>query len=280
MNHESKRPVTVEDLLQLKRAERPSVEFWGNFDRELRAKQLAALVEKRPWWRSLPQLLAGTSRYALPLGATAILAVTLLATRDYSPVSPAPSIGQVVARNAAPEAPAMVAMSLPSGGTMVAEAAVAGSADFSPASNDTQSTPVETETVVESPIGVSRLVALLDAPAAAEEISPSQAMIAANLVASSDEAITARGLLTPARGFETRAMPAKVATINPLARMTPPATKGRARFEVAMAASYSSELPATRESTANVARRIGDRVHDDEAIRRIGATGNSVAWKF
>ena len=42
MNQENKRPVTLEDLLRLKRAERPAAEFWVRFDRELRAKQEAA----------------------------------------------------------------------------------------------------------------------------------------------------------------------------------------------------------------------------------------------
>jgi hypothetical protein len=47
MKHsESKRPIQIEDILRLKRAERPPAEFWGEFDRQLRAKQLAALVSK------------------------------------------------------------------------------------------------------------------------------------------------------------------------------------------------------------------------------------------
>ena len=33
MNQE-KRPITIEDLLRLKRAERPAPEFWAEFDRE------------------------------------------------------------------------------------------------------------------------------------------------------------------------------------------------------------------------------------------------------
>ena len=82
MNQE-KRPITLEDILRLKRAERPPAEFWESFDRELRAKQLAALVEKRPWWRSLPRAfsLSGFTRFHLPVGATAVLAITFLATR-------------------------------------------------------------------------------------------------------------------------------------------------------------------------------------------------------
>src|SRR5262245_42366635 len=73
MNRDSKRPVTLEDLLSLKRAERPPAEFWTRFERDLRAKQLAALVEKRPWWQSMPRLFAGFSRYHLPIGATAVV---------------------------------------------------------------------------------------------------------------------------------------------------------------------------------------------------------------
>ncbi|SDS11763.1 hypothetical protein [Opitutus sp. GAS368] len=75
--------VTIEDLLRLKRAERPAAEFWTNFERELRQKQLTALLEKRPWWQELPQILA--RRAYLPVGATAILAFTLVSVKFYAP---------------------------------------------------------------------------------------------------------------------------------------------------------------------------------------------------
>jgi hypothetical protein len=78
--HTSK--VTVEDLLRLKRAERPDAEFWSKFEVELRQKQLAALVERRPWWQSLPLLL--NRRVYLPVGATAVLTFTLVSLR-YAP---------------------------------------------------------------------------------------------------------------------------------------------------------------------------------------------------
>jgi len=67
--------VTLEDLLRLKRAERPPAEFWAEFDRTLHAKQLAAIVEKRPWWRR-QYTWRGASRWSLPLSAAAALAVT------------------------------------------------------------------------------------------------------------------------------------------------------------------------------------------------------------
>src|SRR3954469_21342605 len=75
--------VPVEDLLHLKRAERPDADFWTKLGRELRQKQLTALMEKRPWWQELPQFLA--RRAYLPVGATAILAFTLVSVKYYVP---------------------------------------------------------------------------------------------------------------------------------------------------------------------------------------------------
>src|SRR5258708_34553826 len=75
--------VTIEDLLRLKRAERPAAEVWTNFERELRQKQLTALLEKRPWWQELPQLLA--RRAYLPVGAAALLAFPLGPAHFYPP---------------------------------------------------------------------------------------------------------------------------------------------------------------------------------------------------
>ena len=97
--------VSLEDLLRLKRAERPSAEFWPQFERELRAKQLAALVVRRPWWRTLPaRAMVGLSRYHLPLGATAVLALTFLSVREYRTAAPERTVSPLVG-----EAPVAVA---------------------------------------------------------------------------------------------------------------------------------------------------------------------------
>jgi hypothetical protein len=74
--------VTFEDLLRLKRAERPPAEFWAQFDRELHTKQLAALLEKKPWWVSTARRVARFS--CLPLGAGAALALAFVTVREYS----------------------------------------------------------------------------------------------------------------------------------------------------------------------------------------------------
>jgi hypothetical protein len=74
--------VTLEDLLRLKRAERPPAEFWNRFEGELRQKQLAALLERRPWWQGVPHFL--TRRAYLPIGATAAIALTLVSVKYYT----------------------------------------------------------------------------------------------------------------------------------------------------------------------------------------------------
>ena len=77
--------VAVEDLLRLKRAERPSPDFWNRFEQELRAKQLAAIVERRPWWISLgvPQVARYLLRFQVPVGAAAVLALSFVVVREY-----------------------------------------------------------------------------------------------------------------------------------------------------------------------------------------------------
>lgn len=162
--------VTVEDLLRLKRAERPAPEFWSNFERELRQKQLSALLEKRPWWQEIPQFLA--RRAYLPVGATAILAFTLVSVKYYAPAQ----LAQV-------ENP-------PVGSPVAVDREVAASINpvSSPLVNRSESTESETaETIVAPTASVSaeaatevvELMPLLVAPRAAE--TPSARLLAANL---------------------------------------------------------------------------------------------------
>jgi hypothetical protein len=88
MSQPSPDKVTLEDLLRLKRAERPPAEFWHQFDRELQAKQLAALVGKKRWWHSAARSLTRFSY--LPLGAAAALAFAFIVAHQY--LSPAAEI--------------------------------------------------------------------------------------------------------------------------------------------------------------------------------------------
>jgi hypothetical protein len=75
MKPDSDPKITLEDLLRLKRAERPAPEFWVKFDADIRAKQLSAIVS-RPWWDGFARGFALLSRHQMPLGAAAALALT------------------------------------------------------------------------------------------------------------------------------------------------------------------------------------------------------------
>ncbi len=67
---------TLEDLLRFKRAERPSPEFWAEFDRGLRQKQLAALMKRPKGWARWSPVFVRSLRWAVP--ATAATAVALV----------------------------------------------------------------------------------------------------------------------------------------------------------------------------------------------------------
>jgi len=117
MNLPEKPKVTLEDLLRLKRAERPAADFWVKFDAEIRAKQLSAIMS-RPWWHSLSRGFAFLGRHQLPIGAAAALALAWVGVQ-YVAVPAAPQHPLRVAARAVPTrtarpAPAALAVAKPS----------------------------------------------------------------------------------------------------------------------------------------------------------------------
>lgn len=278
MNQESKRPVAVEDLLRLKRAERPPAEFWTRFDQELRAKQLAALLEKRPWWRTLPRVFTGFSRYSLPLGAAAALIVAFVAVKhERSPM-------------ATPAQSEMIALANPVSARVgpisdVAPTGVAGETevDLNGARDAVAVTSPEASPVSTSPsefTGTRSLTLLEGASASPQTETPSSRYIASNLRAIQAAApAAARGLLGASHGFEERVLPARVPAVEPLAQMATPAERTRARYTTAMVASFSDQ-PAPRTSE-RVARRLSDeRIYDSDIAHRIGAKSGGLNIKL
>lgn len=288
MNQEHKRPVTLEDLLRLKRAERPPAEFWNQFDRELRAKQLAALVEKRPWWRSLPQVYAGFSRFQLPLGATAALALTIISVREYGGTATPARTGDLATREtvavaipATPETPAMVARNS-------APAREAGAMPAS-VSQENETTAGTADLVLSSeataPGHLSQIIPLLGtAPhsGTAEQDSPPTArFLAANLaLVKSTEPAIAQNLLGATRGFETRAMPARAPKLDPLAQMTSPNDLRRSRLLNAAAALTATSYSPRARTVDRVTPRMSDDRLNDSLGGRFAAGGHSVSVKF
>lgn len=276
MNHENRRPVALEDILRLKRAERPSPEFWTHFDRELRAKQLAALVEKRPWWSVVPRVLTGLSRYHLPLGATAVLALSIVSYREFRPVPPAP-VQPLDARTV----PAVVAMA----GTESGLAAVQSDAGL-PApeavafANESGSQSRSADLALDSDAPRSSSPAstfTAGIAALGSDTMPGARLIGDKLMSAQQGALV-REAVDASRGFESRILPARTPRVDPLAQMASPADARRAWLLNAALASASATLPA--RSGDRVARRLtNDRFYDD-TVSRFDAHGNSLAVRF
>ncbi len=285
MNPERNRPVSLEDLLRLKQAERPPAEFWGEFDRKLREKQLAALVAKRPWWQRLPRLAPVLVRYRLVLGGSTVAVLALLALPDRSPSSdPAPGsdgLAQVQAVEAVPTAewavtglalapevaPALPAVeSAPTLGAPALAVAEAGPAE-----------PAATEAVV---VDTFPAIVALGGGAVStveDEESPSARHIAANLAAlrDPDQAVAGR-VLVGANGFESRVMPART-KVDPLQQMTPPGESRRSRLLTAMVS--TAALETSSRSTERAANRFAEEGVYDQ-IQRFGARGDRLQVKF
>lgn len=278
MNSEQKRPVTLEDLLRLKRAERPAVEFWNKFDRELRAKQLAAIVEKRPWWRSMPRVFGGLARYHLPLGATAILALTVVTVREYrpevlQPLSTAAASTRDLASQASESHRAVA-------GSAISAPTASAVLDDAPSASDSRAMVAE----VSSTGHLSQIITPLDSTlhglTPVQESAPSAKFIASNLaLARATEPGAAKDFLGATRGFEARAMPARTPTLDPLAQMASPSDVRRSRLLNGAAMSVSLNSPPPSRTTETRARRLSDEQLYD-TISRFGARGNSLLVKF
>ena len=124
--------VTLEDLLRFKRAERPAPEFWAGFETQLKQRQLAAAIhEQHPWWRAaLPRF-----AIALPVGATAALAIGIIVWRNDAHQAAAPA-----AHTLATTAPAPAEKT---GSTITGIATTTN--PISPAAPATSTTPVPDE---------------------------------------------------------------------------------------------------------------------------------------
>lgn len=74
---QEQKQVTVEKLLELKKFEKPSSEFWARFENELQVKRLQALVEKPTWTDRLRSALRYSLLWAVPVGGAAAFAFAL-----------------------------------------------------------------------------------------------------------------------------------------------------------------------------------------------------------
>lgn len=100
-NNAQQKEVNVEELLRLKRAEKPNEAFWNDFDRELHQRMLQTLVKKDPWYEQLLRGVSGRIAQTAAVGAAAAFIAMMVvrpafvdATNPASPSSPSsPSDG-------------------------------------------------------------------------------------------------------------------------------------------------------------------------------------------
>lgn len=283
MNQDGKRPVTLEDILRLKRAERPPAEFWDRFDRELRAKQLAALLEKRPWWRtiSMPRIFSGVRRYHLPLGATAVLAVTIFSVREYR----APTSAQLTTSTPDYRVVMNVGAGSVGNGVSVSDRSMHVVTPNETSNEATLSgqvaaaAPHFTLSSDATPSGgLAQIIPLVGAGSASVAPSSIGAKWGEDGFAAlqADDSSLSRNLLNPSRGFESRVMPARSRPVEPLAQMKVPSGSRRSNL-IASATLAATTVPLLTSDRS--ARGLSDeRLYD--TVSRVNARGAGVLVKF
>ncbi|MBI3876903.1 MAG: hypothetical protein HY300_13285 [Verrucomicrobia bacterium] len=281
-NQDHRPQVTVEQLLRLKRAERPTDEFWTRFDRELRQKQLAALVEKRPWWQQVPQFLV--RRTYLPIGATAILAFTLVSVKYYAPTELArvdESAGSPAVTVADNSAPARVEQSAPAPvAPAVSEVAATTRTEVAaqPAIDDR--VPVAAPAATSAPVSAGDAAALIawSAPAATETNSPSARNIAANIAQLEQTEPDLVSALNGRRNLTPRVQTASQGITELATVATNTSKRGRllAQFNDRQ---FTPEPQAPEIVRERLARRLADPELVDR-FSRIGLKGDQVSLKF
>lgn len=310
----SKHSVTVEDLLKLKRLERPSPEFWTQFERELRAKQLAAIVDRRPWWHRLSRPVILTTRFHAPIGAVAVLALTWVSVRQFdgtatrvlgpSPYSPShlterPADETLASSGSTSATPAAVAarsparsaetLALPREDAEPDASASVAAAPARPVSAVVASHLVPAPTLSGANSTASALASLeanLDRGQAAspdsaadELFAPSARLIATNLTVMRDGGTdTLHRFLGGNQDFAANASVGR-RMVDPMVRMNPVSEERRSRL-LAPALPASSAADVT---TASLAERTESRLSSDrlyDSVSRYGVDGHSISIKF
>jgi hypothetical protein len=274
-------PTTIEDLIRLKRAERPRAEFWAEFNQELRAKQLAALVQKHPWWQTLPSAsFRVLTRFRLPLGAAAVVAATFYSIRDHRAPEVTPEVYPVASNVTPSTVSAPLEQSSYAGLSEAVHVAVALPAAVSV---ESRGSSVALTEAPESTLAVSTSEAPLVPIFASGETQTSDAEISSSpLLAVNLGSVTASGntgsthLLGARPGFESRGLPTRAA-IEPLQQMSSPGETRRARLMTAMVSMASMEASAL--TTARAASKIDEEDLYDQ-VQRFGARGDRLHVKF
>ena len=270
-----KSPVTLEDLLRVKRAERPPAEFWSEFERGMRSKQLAAIVEPRPWWAPFIRVGAKVARYQLPVGAAAILAVTFVTLREYRTVEIAPVYEPAVAMVASTRPSADLAKAISSesvSSPIVADVPMIAS-ETSGGTNVAAEIPeAQAPAIAATTLGSSSHVIPVTI-----EPTPSARYIAENFAAArADHPELDRVLNGSSRNVDL------ASRVEPLAQVNVPGQSRRARLMggIASFASTNSNADSTLRIDEQSSSRLTERRLSEAEISRIDVGGSRLTVKF
>jgi hypothetical protein len=280
--NQAPRKVTLDDLFALKRAERPSQDYWNEFQQEFHIRQRAAAVEPKRWWFVLPRVFAGFSRYQMPMGAAAVLAVTFLSFSEYR--EPGFEVAYTTTSSVdKAQAPVMIqddveispVTATPSAESFDSEAVLPQSVKQSLSSSQVAS---RADPVTISPMVVWAGVAAGDSAKTAASPSPSQRSIAANLAAIEAEQPQMINLLNqPQLGLTAHAN-----RTEPLSEVSgPSASRDRLFAYEANASEFASNNGggSGRDVEKLIARRLSDDLLYD-SVRRVTAGGDRLTLKF
>lgn len=262
-NSDSNSNISLEQLLRLKRAERPNSEFWVNFDRELHQKQLTALVKKRRWWHEFSFI--PMRRALLPVGATAVAAFTFISVR-HSVSSPI-----IENRDKIPQIVATVPLVETLSPIQVASKAVY--ANLGVHLDSTQLASIDTALTVEPS---ARSDSISNKP---EIESPSARSIAANLARLEQ---SEPELVHAVMGSRLSSA-ARVQTVAAMQNESEGALPADFTSRYRLIARYADRALSPEPSApVGVRERIARRLGDDlgEGISRIGVVGSRVSLKF
>ena len=261
MKELERRPkVTLEDLLQIKRAERPAAEFWPRFEQELRAKQLAAIVETRPWWRSWTARKA-LVRVCVPLGATALVAMTF---GSFRVAAVKPATGTPVSGMVAVQAP------------LTSDSVVALESNVRPAI-----AAISPVTEVVSDASDSLPLTAVNQTVASTSLASTEQVFASSTatVKAAGQALAQLVGLGEIGNSQSGKM--RAALVEPLTQVATPRDNRRTRL---LAYSVAFDPHAADSSDSIRSReRITHRISDEaiyDSITRLGLSGNRVSIKF
>lgn len=111
-NNAHKKEVKLEELLRLKRAERPSEAFWNTFDCELHQRMLQTLVKKDPWYVQVLRGISGRIAQTAAVGAAAAFLAMIVVRPAFVNTTAPSSKGAQFTQEAIASAPQVVEVAM------------------------------------------------------------------------------------------------------------------------------------------------------------------------